>query len=136
MVVQYLLITHGNLGKSLIEVVESIIKDKCDIDFLSIDHQASLPSIDNDILTKVKSCLQKGELLILNDLYGATPCNECCKALDIPGVEMVSGINLPMILKISTHPNFNTALEAAQFFKNYGQQHIRLAREIKNSGCK
>ena len=99
---KFLLITHGNLGQSLVECVENNLQKKC-CDIIDI---ISLNSSDIDetrkeldvYVNKHKDC----EIIILTDLYGASSSNIVKKHTSQENVYAISGLNLPMLMKAVT----------------------------------
>lgn len=101
-----LIITHGALGESLIHSASHVMGGRpAQLAQIGVglhdDPQAMLPQAE-----KVLSSLDDGAgVLVLSDVYGATPCNIACKLL-IPGrVEGVAGVNLPMLVRALTYRN-------------------------------
>jgi len=99
---RFLLITHGNLGQSLVECVENNLQKNCNniIDIISLN------SLDIDLtrkeldtyVNKNKDC----EIIILTDLYGASSSNIVKKHTSQENVYAISGLNLPMLMKAVT----------------------------------
>lgn len=99
-----LIIAHGNLGESLMACARHVVgSEPKQVAFLAV-HTEDNP---NDLLLKAQALVTKlnsGEgVLVLSDMYGATPCNIVSKLL-IPGeVEGVAGANMPMIVRTMTY---------------------------------
>ena len=99
---KFLLITHGNLGQSLVECVENNLQKNCNniIDIISLNSS----DIDetrkelNVYVNKHKDC----EIIILTDLYGASSSNIVKKHTSQENVYAISGLNLPMLMKAVT----------------------------------
>ena len=99
---KFLLITHGNLGQSLVECVENNLQKNCN----NIIDNISLNSSDIDLTRKEldiyvhknKDC----EIIILTDLYGASSSNIVKKHTSQDNVYAISGLNLPMLMKAVT----------------------------------
>jgi PTS system mannose-specific IIA component len=68
--------------------------------------------------------------LILTDMFGGTPSNISLSFQEKGKVEIVTGLNLPMLIKLSTLREEKTLDELASFIKLYGQKNIHLASEI------
>lgn len=102
---RFLLITHGNLGQSLVECVENNLQKKCNniIDIISLNSSnIDVTRKELDIyVNKNKDC----EIIILTDLYGASSSNIVKKHTSQENVYAISGLNLPMLMKAVT---FNT----------------------------
>ena len=99
---KFLLITHGNLGQSLVECVENNLQKTCNniIDIISLNaSDIDLTRKELDIyVNKNKDC----EIIILTDLYGASSSNIVKKHTSQENVYAISGLNLPMLMKAVT----------------------------------
>lgn len=99
-----LIIAHGSLGESLKECAKHVIgNEPRQLAFLAVN----IDDDPNELLPKAKTLvleLDHGDgVLVLSDMYGATPCNIVSKLL-IPGkVEGVAGVNMPMIVRTMTY---------------------------------
>jgi len=97
-----LLITHGNLGQSLIECVENNLQKNCN----NLIDTISLNSSDIDLTKKeLDTYVSKNkdyEIIILTDLYGASSSNIVKKYTSQENIYAVSGLNLPMLMKAVT----------------------------------
>jgi len=98
------IITHGTLGESLVKCVCHVInKTPSNVSYLGVTEQDD----PGDILVKARSLLadiDEGEgILVLTDIFGATPSNIAMKLLQPGRVEGVAGINVPMLLRILTY---------------------------------
>ena len=101
-----LLITHGNIGQDMLDTVSAILGG-CPLDTLAIG-VASDCDPDAVYATASQSCasLDDGQgVLVLTDLYGSTPSNIANRLLDAHNVIVVSGINMPMLLRIMNYPD-------------------------------
>ncbi|AKO63934.1 hypothetical protein VI34_02825 [Methylophilales bacterium MBRSG12] len=99
---RFLLITHGNLGQSLVECVEKNLQKKYNnlIDIISLnssDIDVSKKELDAYV-NKNKDC----EIIILTDLYGASSSNIVKKHTSQENIYAISGLNLPMLMKAVT----------------------------------
>lgn len=105
MSVALLLITHGDIGKSLHDAAITIIgSSSLRTRFLSITTD-SQPEQMIDMANDMVNALDSGDgVLILTDMYGSTPSNIAC-ALQYHNVEVVAGLNLPMLMRILNYPN-------------------------------
>jgi len=124
-----LVITHGDLGQELIKAAE-LIKGKYDgVLPVSVDSNKGVEDIKKEITSAIKK-VDKGEgVLILTDLFGGTPSNIALSFLKEGKVEVVTGVNLPMLLKLDIRKEKNLT-ELSYFIKDYGRKNISLASEI------
>ena len=95
------IITHGNLGKELLTVVEEILEKKTDIDFICFDWKED----GTKSLNKIEAYLKQNEghnIVIFTDMFGGSPTNICFK-FHKKNIEIITGINLPGLLKFLTY---------------------------------
>lgn len=111
-----LIIAHGRLGASLIECATHVMGSlPAQLDYLEISKQDE-PA---DMLAKaqsVVSTLNSGHgVLVLSDIYGATPCNIVTRLLSPDEIEGVAGVNLPMLVRVLNyrHEGLHTCIEKA-----------------------
>jgi mannose PTS system EIIA component len=105
MMVRILLITHENIGAELLKTVTQTFETlPIAIDVLPIYY-----GINRDtLLTQLQEITKNtaGEnLLILTDMYGSTPCNLALLLQDQANISIVSGLNLPMLIKVLNYPD-------------------------------
>ncbi len=103
-----LIITHGTLGESLIHSVSHVMGTRP-----PMLQQFSISAHDDPDTVmpqaqKIVESLDDGHgVLILSDIYGATPCNLVTKLLQAEHIEGVAGVNLPMLVRVLTYRNGN-----------------------------
>jgi mannose PTS system EIIA component len=125
-----LITTHGNLGNELIKAAELIKGPLNDILHVSVDQTKNVEDIKKEISNAIKK-LDKGKgVLVLTDLFGGTPSNISLSFIKEGKVEVLTGVNLPMVLKLSEVKQDMTLRDFACLIKNYGEKNIMLASEI------
>ena len=128
-----LIITHGNLGDELIKAAEMIKGDTRGIIPVSLNAKTGVDDIKKEIISAIKKADSGEGVLIMTDLFGGTPSNISLSFLKEEKVEVVTGVNLPMLLKISDIREEKKKLaEFANLVKVYGRKNIYLASEILN----
>ncbi|TFG93107.1 MAG: PTS sugar transporter subunit IIA [Syntrophobacterales bacterium] len=125
--------THGNLGYELIKAAEMIKGDTREIIPISLDAKTGVEDIKKEIIHAITKADSGEGVLIMTDLFGGTPSNISLSFLEENKVEVVTGVNLPMLLKISDIREEKKDLtEFANLVKVYGRKNIYLASEILN----
>jgi len=125
-----LITTHGNLGSELIKAAELIRGSLKGIIHVSIDQTKGVEELQKEISTAIKK-LDRGQgVLILTDLFGGTPSNISLSFLKEGKVEVITGVNLPMLLKLPDIREDMSLKEFAHYIKDYGIKNISLASEI------
>lgn len=126
-----LIITHGNLGYELIQAAE-LIKGRMDgVLAISVDPTKGVEELKKEISSNIKKVNKGKGVLILTDLFGGTPSNLSLSFLKKGKLEVISGVNLPMLLKLPDIREENLA-DFAYSIKDYGMKNISLASEILN----
>jgi PTS system mannose-specific IIA component len=102
--VGFLLLTHGTLGESLIHCVSHVMGDRPpQLGQIGVTVHDDPDAILEHAQDLVRQLDGGAGVLILTDIYGATPCNIACKLLAPPRVEGVAGVNLPMLVRALTY---------------------------------
>lgn len=127
-----LITTHGELGNELIRAAELIKGSMKGIVHISVDQTKGLEEIKKEISSAIKKLDQGQGVLILTDLFGGTPSNVSLSFMKEGKVEVLTGVNLPMLLKLSDMREKMPLNEFAHFIKDYGIKNISLASEILN----
>lgn len=104
--ISILLITHGELGKSLIECATHVLGDKpLFLESLSIENDCAHESMFKQISERINLLDQGDGVLILTDIFGATPCNIITKIIKPGKVSAIAGVNLPMLIRTISYRN-------------------------------
>ena len=125
-----LITTHGNLGSELIKAAELIRGSLRGIVHVSVDQTKGVEDLKKEISTAIKKLDQGQGVLILTDLFGGTPSNISLSFLKEGKVEVITGVNLPMLLKLPDIREGMQLKEFARSIKDYGIKNISLASEI------
>ncbi len=98
-----LIVAHGTLGKSLIQCATHVLGSRPEqVVALDVTAQTQLCMLDD--ARQLLQDLDQGEgVLLLSDIYGATPCNTMCHLLAPGRVEGIAGVNLPMLMRAITY---------------------------------
>ena len=124
-----MIITHGNLALELRSAMEHMIGNQNDIEIFSITPEDDIDIQKNNIEKKLKELNQGKGVIILTDVFGGTPSNLALNFLEPGVVEIMSGVNLPMLIKICQLRD-KDILEVIQEGKNAAQKYISIASEI------
>lgn len=125
------LVSHGELGQVLLQTAREIVGPIEPAQALTIARHQACDEIETRLLRAVQETDQGQGVLILADMFGGTACNVALRIIDEHRAEVVTGMNLPMLLKLSTELRQNEDLSAlAQLLKYYGQRNIMVAGDI------
>jgi PTS system mannose-specific IIA component len=124
------LATHGGLAEELLRTAEGIVGPLEQCEAVSIGVGASMEEQQARLGAAVKRCDSGDGVLVLTDMFGGTPANLALTFLD-EKIEVVTGVNLPMILKLATaRADALGVRETAELITAYGQKNITLASEL------
>jgi len=107
MSVGLLIITHKNIGKSLLNAASAVL-GHCPLKAITVSIENNCdPDQKSDIVKKHIKTLGSDEgILILTDLYGSTPSNIACRHVS-NNIKAVSGLNLPMLISVLNYPDLD-----------------------------
>ena len=103
-----LIITHGNIGSVLLQSATNVL-GVCPLSTTTI---SAAPGCNPEhVLASAKQAAQEMDcgdgVLVLTDMYGATPSNIACRLHELHDVRVVSGINLPMLIRVLNYPDLD-----------------------------
>lgn len=125
-----LIITHCQLAKELLEAAEFIVGAIEAAEHISIDTSLDSKVLRDMIEKKIESLDQGKGVLILTDMFGGTPSNLALSFLQKGKIEVVTGINLPMVIAVANNRDTNSLAEIANLAKSAGSRSISLASEL------
>ena len=132
----FVVVTHGSLGAELINTAEFILGriEHCKV--VSIDGQKAPETMRTEIAQAVKSVDEGQGVLILTDMFGGTPSNLSLSFLSEDKVEVLTGVNLPMIIKLAQSRDKMPLSELAEAIGAYGRKSINVAGQILHKRAK
>lgn len=127
------IVCHCDLAQEFLKTLELIIGPVDGFQAVSIDPKQDVEAIRAEIASGLKKVEEGEGVLILTDMFGGTPSNISLSFLDEKKVEVISGVNLPMLIKLANFREGKSLEELAAFIKAYGQRNISIASEILRS---
>ncbi len=124
------IVTHYQIGEEFLHALRLIVPNAPDFHSVSIDPKQSVDEMRQLIEQALKRADRGAGILVLTDMFGGTPSNMSLSFVEETGVEVVTGLNLPMLIKLATLSEDMTLEELAKFIKSYGQRNISVASEI------
>jgi PTS system mannose-specific IIA component len=124
-------VTHCHLAEELIAAAQLVVGEELrQFQSVSIDPKEGSEEIREKIIAAIRKVDGGQGVLILTDMYGGTPSNISLSFLEERKIEVITGVNLPMLLKLATYKNEMSLEELAFFITDYGQRNINLASEV------
>jgi mannose PTS system EIIA component len=126
-----LLVTHPNLGSALIESLEFISGNKEEnISFVSVDIRKDPDKLRKKIQKELSEIKTEQGAIILTDMFGGTPSNLSYSFLEEGYIEVISGVNLPILFKAVNSRRKMNMEELKQALVEHGKKSIALASNI------
>lgn len=124
-----LIVTHGKLAQELVETTGTILGKPVDVVPISVGWNDDMADIQKTISSAISKVDQGDGVLILTDMFGGTPSNISLSFLS-EKVEIITGVNLPMLIKIVNRGDRLGLKELADLIQEQGKKSIYLASEI------
>ena len=125
------IVTHGGLGEALIQTAESVLGDPVDAaGAVSVDLKESVEKLRKKIGAAIKTVDQGDGVLILTDMFGGTPSNLSLSFLEEGRVDVLTGVNLPVVIRAAKMRKDKSLGELAESIQAYGKKSISLASGV------
>jgi PTS system mannose-specific IIA component len=124
------LVTHGRLADEFRSAVEHVMGPQQQMQTISIEPQDNIDSRRDEIIAAVKSVNSGQGVAILTDMFGGTPSNLAISVMNEPDIEVVAGINLPMLVKLATVRDELSLAEAVTQAQAAGRKYINIASRV------
>ena len=127
-------VTHGQLATELVNAAEMIVGDLPQFTAVSIGWHDDVNDAREDIAQAIERVRGEQGVLVLTDMFGGTPTNIASMFLQQGEVEVVTGVNLPMVIKLAGLQPGVPLEEVARLVRDQGRQGIYLAGELLAGG--
>lgn len=123
------IVTHGKLGVALLDTCSMITGESAGITSISVQAGDDVENTRDRIAEAIGQVRGSKGVILLVDMFGGTPSNISLSFLSAEDVEVVTGVNLPMLIKLRSLGTDKTLHEAASALRDYGREHIKVATE-------
>jgi len=130
------IVTHCNLGQELIRAADFIVGSLGQTKAVSLNPEDQVETLREKIAGAIEKVDSGDGVILLTDMFGGTPSNMSLSFLVDGKVEVVTGVNLPMLVGLASKREGKTLNQAAQEIKEYGLRSIALAGEILKKGVR
>ncbi|MGE4062501.1 MAG: PTS sugar transporter subunit IIA [Rhodospirillaceae bacterium] len=124
------LVTHGRLALELVAAMEHVVGPQSQVATVCIGPEDDMEKRRADIVTAVETTNAGSGVVVLTDMFGGTPSNLAISIMDTAPVEVIAGVNLPMLIKLASvrgTENLQTAVAQAQ---DAGRKYINVASSL------
>jgi len=124
-----ILVTHGELAIEFVKAMEHVVGDQSGVDTVCIGPHDDMEARRSEIATKI-AAVDSGEgVIVLTDLFGGTPSNLAISLMRAGHVEVIAGINLPMLIRLAKARQCMGLRDAASAARDAGRNYITIASE-------
>jgi mannose PTS system EIIA component len=120
-------VSHGQVANELLAAAEAVVGDLTHITAVSIGWHDDVEMAKNEISRAIDEVSQGAGVLLLTDMFGGTPTNISAMFLKEGEIEIVTGVNLPMVIKFASVNREASLLEIAREVEDQGKEAICLA---------
>ena len=125
-----ILVTHGQLAQEFVSAMEHVVGPQAAIESVCIGPQDDAQGRREEISEKIAEVDQGQGVIILTDLFGGTPSNLAISLLEEGRVEVIAGINLPMLIRLARAREAMPVAEAVRAARDAGRNYITIASEF------
>ncbi|HMN51690.1 MAG: PTS sugar transporter subunit IIA [Xanthobacteraceae bacterium] len=124
------LVTHGRLAAEFRAALEHVVGPQKQIESISIGPDDDIDGCRQQIVDAVRKVDSGGGVVILTDMFGGTPSNLAISVMNTPNVEVVAGINLPMLVKLAKIRDDVPLAQAVAHAQDAGRKYINIASRV------
>ena len=125
-----ILVTHGTLADEFVIAMEHVVGPQKQIATVCIGPRDDMEQRRKDIATAIKTVDDGEGVIILSDLFGGTPSNLSISLLDAGKVEVIAGVNLPMLIRLESARKNMSVSKAVAAARDAGRKYISVASEL------
>jgi mannose PTS system EIIA component len=124
------IVTHGGLANEFRAAVEHVVGPQTQLDTISIAPEDDAEARRRDILNACLRVDSGSGVILLTDMFGGTPSNLSISVMDDANVEVIAGVNLPMLIKLATVRRDCDLRKAVDLAKEAGRKYISVASQV------
>jgi len=132
-VIGVVVVTHGQLATELLNAAEAIVGDLPRFAAVSIGWHDDMDDAREEIRQAIARLQGEGGVLLLTDMFGGTPTNLGLSFVEPDRVEVVTGVNLPMLIKLTSLRSSQDLLAVARELRETGRNAIHVASDLLRS---
>ena len=124
------LVTHGNLALEFISAMQHVVGKQEQVEAVCIGPEDDMEMRREEILKKAGEVNSGSGTIVLTDMFGGTPSNLAISIMDRAPVEIIAGINLPMLIKLGSLRKDKSLKEAVEGAQEAGKKYINIASQL------
>ena len=124
------LVTHGKLAVEFRAALEHIVGPQSHIETIAIGPEDDMERRRQDILDAVRKVGDGSGVILLTDMFGGTPSNLAISVMEPKSVEVIAGLNLPMLIKLASVRGEKPLADAVADAQEAGRKYINVASQV------
>jgi PTS system mannose-specific IIA component len=124
------LVTHGNLASELVAALEHVMGTQAAVAKVCIGPEDDMEQRRHEIMECVNRVNDGSGVVLLTDMFGGTPSNLAISIMDRAKIEVIAGVNLPLLIKLATVRNTESLSAAVAMAQEAGRKYISVASHI------
>ncbi|MCO6386901.1 PTS sugar transporter subunit IIA [Aliihoeflea sp. 40Bstr573] len=127
------LVTHGRLADEFRSAVQHVVGHQDQLETVSIEAEDDMEQRRLDIVEAIRRADSGTGVVVLTDMFGGTPSNLAISVMEPGKVEVIAGVNLPMLIKLTSVRKGDDMLKALEEAQNAGRKYINVASQVLNA---
>lgn len=128
------LVTHGRLAEEFIAATQHVVGPQENMRAISMGPEDNSEQRRQDIMDAVAEVDTGSGVIVLTDLFGGTPSNLAISIMEKAHIEVIAGVNLPMLIKLASVRNTESLQQAVVSAQDAGKKYINVASTLLNVG--
>lgn len=124
------LVTHGRLADELIAALEHVVGPQAHVAAVCIGPDDDMEQRRSDIMKSARDADTGDGVVLLTDMFGGTPSNLAISIMDNANVEIIAGVNLPMLIKLASVREQSSLADAVASAQEAGRKYINIASQL------
>ncbi|HEX9465347.1 MAG TPA: PTS sugar transporter subunit IIA [Alphaproteobacteria bacterium] len=124
------LVTHGRLADEFIAALEHVVGPQRNVSAVCIGPDDDMEQRRREIIEQVGRVDDGSGVVVLTDMFGGTPSNLAISIIDRAKIEVIAGMNLPMLIKLASVRNTEKLADAVSSAREAGRKYINVASQL------
>ncbi len=123
-------VSHGQLAEALVAALEHVVGPQDHVVTVCIGPSDDMEQRRREILAGIEAVEQGDGVVLLTDMFGGTPSNLAISVMNSPDIEVIAGVNLPMLVKLASVRDGKTLADAIADAQESGRKYISVASKL------
>ena len=124
------LVSHGRLADELVAALEHVVGPQDHVVTVCIGPSDDIEQRRREILAGIETVEQGDGVVLLTDMFGGTPSNLAISVMNSPDIEVIAGVNLPMLVKLASVRDGKTLADSVADAQEAGRKYISVASKL------